>query len=181
MEQHTEQACAAKLIGSIFSIACQTITNCGFMLYSVFFFLLYFMWSKWSILYTFHVYHCVAMKMLMRTMKFHVNKSIDWSIDRNILFSRNEIHAMHLAAFIKTCVWVCVFCCSYFAVCCLSHVKMFHIFIVTTFLCSFANRVVAAVAVFFPIFILNIPLRLLMSLDICTYYCGVINMLLHYA
>lgn len=107
-----------------------------------------------------HYIHLYAMNMLMRTMKFHANKSIDRSIDRNILFNRNGIHAIHLAVFAirSQCVPVC---CSFF--------KMFHIFIATiSFLLSFRN-VLSLLP--FSIFIMSIPLRLLMSFDICTYYC----------
>lgn len=48
--------------------------------------------------------------------------------------------------------------------------KMFHIFIaMISFLLSFRN-VLSLLP--FSIFIMSIPLRLLMSFDICTYYCG---------
>lgn len=108
--------------------------------------------------------------VFMRKMKFYSRKKTD----RCIAFNQNDIHDIHLKAFVGFfksgryifflnvcwCVWSISF---------------------RSWVLLNALRFFIATTIFFPApryfcqIEIQIPLRLLMSLDICTYYCGVVS------
>lgn len=106
-------------------------------------------------------------KMFMRKTKFHSNSLIDaW------VFNQNDIHDIHFesfAGFLKSNRFFFIFqmYVDVSVLSCSMHSQSLYDFISRIFF-----------LLLFPLFFTNISLRLLISLDICAYYCRVVRMLL---